>query len=183
MMPIHKISQKRYLKWPERVRLLISLLLISVALPGIISADDAVSSCLQIAAQKIKQGQKIVITATGGMTTRGGLVSVDTTKGTLTVRALGDARAKFAQMTFMESQIAKIETERGWQPLYFLGGLFFGGMTGAALANGMDDNDGTSSFGKKIAVYGISMMAGASLGFFLSITRGDKIVIECSQLP
>ncbi len=181
MMPTHNFSQKRNLKWPERIRLLIALLIISVALPGIISADDAVSSCLQIAAQKIKQGQRIVITATGGMTTRGGLVSLDTAKGTLTVRALGDARAKFAHMTFMESQIAKIETERGWQPLYLIGGVILGVFAGMAVSENIESNNVNEPDGEKIAVFGACVIGGTTLGFIFSITQGQKIVIDCNR--
>lgn len=181
MISIRKLSPKRYFKGPERVWILISLLLISVALPGIISADDAVSSCLQIAAQKIKQGQRIVITATGGMTNRGGLVSIDTTEGTLTVRALGDARAKFEHMTFMESQIAKIETERQWQPLYLIGGVILGVFAGMAVSENIESNNVNEPDGEKIAVFGACVIGGTTLGFIFSITQGQKIVIDCNR--
>ncbi len=165
-----------------RAGLIIATVLLILSAPIQILADDAVSSCLQIAAHKLKDGQRIAVTEVGGMITRGGFVSADTTAGLLTIHELSDEKAEVSRMSFNESQIARIEIERRWKPVYLLAGSIIGGVVGAILANSIDDDEGASGFdplGKKIVAFEACLVSGAAIGLILSITQGGRQVIEC----
>ncbi len=167
-----------------RTGLIIATVLLISSAPIQILAEDAVSSCLQIAAHKLRVGKRIVVTEVGGMITRGGFVSVDTAAGLLTIHELSDEKAEVSRMSFNESQIARIEIERRWKPVYLLAGSILGGVVGAILANSIDDDDGDSGFdplGKKIVAFEASLIGGAAIGLILSITQGGRQAIECPQ--
>jgi len=141
-------------------------------------ADDAVSTCLQIAASKLKAGDKITVFSKDSLITTGDFSDVDSTMEYLIVSGeeFPDGRMRFAA-----SEINAIKYGGGWKPKYILAGACAGFVL-AVIACNIAGSDGPS-VREKAGWAAIEDNLGVFWGCFSAVTIGGVVLSITNATP